>query len=32
VIYQEKKKKKKKKREVQEVRGFPDEFHIFCFI
>jgi hypothetical protein len=31
VIYQEKK-KKKKKREVQEVRGFPDEFHIFCFI
>jgi len=31
VIYEEKK-KKKKKREVQEVRGFPNEFHIFCFI
>jgi len=30
VIYEEK--KKKKKREVQEVRGFPNEFHIFCFI
>jgi len=30
VIYEEK--KKKKKREVQEVRGFSNEFHIFCFI